>query len=58
MESFQSKPNMNAYEDGASYLISFAVTKDSLILYPGDEGEFFGYDRFPIALSELSLEVK
>ncbi|MFZ6051410.1 hypothetical protein [Halocola ammonii] len=56
MSSFHYKPNMNAYKEGSGYLFSFAMTEDSLIVYPGNEGEFFSYDRLPIAFSELQMD--
>ena len=56
MSEFHQKPNMNAYKDGSDYLFSFAVTVDSLVIYPGSEGELFSYDRLPISFSELGLE--
>lgn len=47
--------NELAYRDSSNHLISFGVNRDSLFLYPGAEGEFFGYGRLGIPLAELGL---
>lgn len=45
--------NELAFKPGTHYAIPYCLSADSLILYPGAEGEFTALSRLPIALSEL-----
>lgn len=45
--------NHEAYKKGSRYHINFAFSEDSLILYPGGEGEFHGFYRLPIPLKKV-----
>jgi hypothetical protein len=48
--------NENSYSRGSHSIISFALTQDSIIIYPGEEGEFRGRYRVPIPLNTLGLD--
>lgn len=50
--------NILAYEEGSNYVITYGISKDALIIYPGDEGEGKGFYRVEIPLSELRLKLK
>lgn len=45
--------NEQAFSPGTHYAIPYCLSADSLILYPGAEGEFTALNRLAIALSEL-----
>jgi hypothetical protein len=47
--------NYASYETGSMDVISFLIAEDSLILYPGGEGEFFGKMRVAVPFSALNL---
>lgn len=47
--------NQNAYKHGSQTLISFALRRDSIIIYPGEEGEFRGKYRIALASKALGL---
>ena len=46
--------NQYAYYSGSNYAIPFCLSADSLILYPGAEGELLATQRLSIALDELN----
>jgi hypothetical protein len=50
-----NKDNINllAYEKGSNYVITWGITESHFIIYPGGEGEWFGYDKIEIPLDEL-----
>jgi hypothetical protein len=45
--------NLLAYEKGSNYVITWGITEKDFIIYPGGEGEWFGYDKVEIPLNEL-----
>ncbi|QNR25915.1 hypothetical protein [Croceimicrobium hydrocarbonivorans] len=45
--------NERAFVTGNNYMLPFCLSADSLILYPGAEGEFVGHQRLAIALNSL-----
>lgn len=45
--------NEYSYRKGSHTIISYALTRDSLIVYPGDEGEFRGRYRIAIPIKHL-----
>lgn len=45
--------NEVAFRPGTHYAIPYCLSADSLILYPGAEGEFTALNRLAIALSDL-----
>lgn len=45
--------NLLAYEKGSKYVITWGITDKNFIIYPGGEGEWFGYDKIEIPLNEL-----
>lgn len=45
--------NLLAYEKGSNYVITWGITDKNFIIYPGGEGEWHGYDKIEIPLSEL-----
>ena len=45
--------NLLAYETGSNYIITWAITKTDLIVYPGGEGEWYGDDKVKIPLEKL-----
>lgn len=47
--------NANAYVKDSRTVISFALAHDSIIVYPGEEGEFRGKYRVAIPAAELGL---
>lgn len=51
----EHKVNINtlAYQSGSNYVITWGISKSYFIIYPGGEGEFFGYDKIEIPLNEL-----
>jgi hypothetical protein len=53
--NLDNKDNINllAYQKGSNYAITWGITKSHLIIYPGGEGEWFGYDKIKIPLSEF-----
>jgi hypothetical protein len=46
--------NLLAYQSGSNYSITWAITKDSFVLYVGGEGEFCGYNKIIIPFNELT----
>lgn len=50
--------NMLAYEEGSNYVITYGITKEKLLIYPGDEGEGRGLFKVEIPLSEIGLKLK
>lgn len=48
--------NELAYKSGSGYVITWGLTKNSMILYLGGEGEFHGFTPIEIPLKELGLE--
>jgi len=53
--NLDNKDNINllAYQKGSNYAITWGITESHFIIYPGGEGEWFGYDKIEIPLSEL-----
>jgi hypothetical protein len=53
--NLDKKDNINllAYQKGSNYVITWGITESHFIIYPGGEGEWFGYDKIEIPLSEL-----
>lgn len=53
--NLEKKVNINilAYKEGSSYVITWGITERNFIIYPGGEGEWFGYDKIEIPLSEF-----
>lgn len=53
--NLDSKGNINllAYQKESNYVITWGITESHLIIYPGGEGEWFGYDKIEIPLSEF-----
>jgi hypothetical protein len=51
----EKKANINilAYQKGSNYAITWGITEKNFIIYTGGEGEWFGYDKIEIPLSEL-----
>ncbi len=45
--------NLLAYEKGSKYVITWGITANHFVIYPGGEGEWFGYDKIEIPLREL-----
>ncbi len=45
--------NKLAYRPGANYFIPFGLSKDSLILYPGAEGEMVAFNRLALSRDEI-----
>jgi hypothetical protein len=43
--------NEYSYDDSKNTLLTWTITNDSLLIYPGGEGEAFGYFRVSIPLS-------
>jgi len=52
-EKSQNKINLRAYETNSNYAISWGLTQNDFLLYVGGEGEWFGYDKIRIPLTEL-----
>ncbi len=52
-----NKDNINllAYESGSNYVITWGITENHFIIYPGGEGEWFGYDKIEIPLSDFKM---
>jgi hypothetical protein len=50
-----NKDNINvlAYQNGCKYAITWGLTESHFIIYPGGEGEAFGYDKIEIPFTEL-----
>jgi hypothetical protein len=46
--------NLKAYESNSNYAIMFGRTKNDLVLYLGQEGEFGGYYKILIPLTEAT----
>lgn len=45
--------NLLAYEKSSRYGITWGITEKNFIIYPGGEGEWFGYDKIKIPLDEF-----
>lgn len=45
--------NREAYQAGSNYALPYCLSADSLILYPGSEGEMLAQNRISIALENL-----
>ena len=45
--------NLLAYQSGSNYAITWGITESHFIIYTGGEGEWFGYDKIEIPLTEL-----
>lgn len=45
--------NREAYQAGSNYALAYCLSADSLILYPGSEGEMLAQNRISIALENL-----
>jgi len=52
----ENKVNLLAYESGSNYVITWGLTENDFLLYVGGEGEWFGYDKIQIPISELKKE--
>jgi len=45
--------NVEAYQAGSTYALAFCLSADSLILYPGAEGEYLANHRLALSLKDL-----
>lgn len=53
--NLERKANINtlAYQSESNYVITWGITEQNLIIYPGGEGEAFGHYKIEIPLSEF-----
>ena len=49
--------NETAYELGVHTILPFCFSQDSLIVYPGTEGEFFGRNRISVPFADLGISL-